>query len=360
MIQSVSGEAPLPEVPPFPTHVLPPIVHRYVSDAAHAIGVPDDLVAVPLLAAAAACIGSTASIVLKPGFEQRPILWAAVVAPPGSAKTPALDADTRALRELQYEAWRRHELEQENQPKENQDRTHKPPPLEHFFATNATMEALPPICQDSARVLVERDEFGVWVKSFDAHRGGRGGDRQDWLSCWAGKGLKIDRKTSDPLFILHPAISVVGGIQPDMLGQLRNDAGRDGFIDRIRFSYPDVSPALWSDDAISPEAFTDVLNLFRHLRRKDGHVAVRLSPEARRAFTAWYDDNQRLTMAALPGMAGVYAKLPNQVARLALALHCLTYPDDPRRPLSEATTDAAIEPGEYFRAHAHRVQTHFR
>jgi len=86
---------------------------------------------------------------------------------------------------------------------------------------------------------------------------------------------------------------------------------------------------------------------------------VHLSPEARRAFAAWYEDNQRLTMAALPGMAGVYAKLPNQVARLALALHCLTYPDDPRRPLSEATMDGAIELGEYFRAHAHRVQTHF-
>jgi hypothetical protein len=221
------------------------------------------------------------------------------------------------------------------------------------------MEALPPICQDSAGVLVERDELGAWVNSFDAHRGGRGGDRQDWLSSWSGKGLKIDRKTSDPLFILHPAISVVGGIQPDMLGQLRNDAGRDGFIDRILFSYPDVSPALWSDDAISPEAFTDLLNLFRHLRRVDGHVAVHLTPDAARAFAAWHDDNARQTTIALPAIAGVYAKLPNQVARLALVIHCLTYAEDPRRPLSLETMNSAIELGEYFRAHAHRVQTRF-
>ena len=177
--------------------------------------------------------------------------------------------------------------------------------------------------------MLERDEFGAWVNSFDAYRGGRGGDRQDWLSLWAGKGLKVDRKGADPLFIPHPAISVVGGIQPDMLRLLRNDAGQDGFIDRILFCSPDVSPAMWSDQTISPEAFTDVLNLFRHLRRKDGHVAVHLSPEARRAFAAWYDDNARLTMAALPGIAGVYAKLPNQVARLALVLHCLTHPMTP-------------------------------
>ena len=94
------------------------------------------------------------------------------------------------------------------------------------------------ICQDSPGVLLERDEFGAWVNSFDAYRGGRGGDRQDWLSLWAGKGLKVDRKGADPLFIPHPAISVVGGIQPDMLGLLRNDAGQDGFIDRILFSLP--------------------------------------------------------------------------------------------------------------------------
>ena len=47
VIHSLASGTPLPEVPPFPTHVLPPIVRRYVSEAAKAIGVPDDLVAVP-------------------------------------------------------------------------------------------------------------------------------------------------------------------------------------------------------------------------------------------------------------------------------------------------------------------------
>ena len=289
---------------------------------------------------------------LKPGFEQRPILWAAVVAPPGSAKTPGRMLARRPVRELQHEAWLRLQLERKDQPELKL-------PLEHYMTTDATKEALAVMCQESPGVLLERDEFGAWVNSFDAYRGGRGGDRQDWLSLWAGKGLKVDRKGADPLYIPHPAISVTGGIQPDMLGLLRNEAGQDGFIDRILFGFPDVSPALWSDHEITPEVFTDVLNLFRHLRRKDGHVAVQLSPEARRAFAAWYDDNARLTMAALPGIAGVYAKLPNQVARLALVLHCLTHPDDPRRPLSAETMDGAIELGEYFRAHAHRVQTHF-
>jgi hypothetical protein len=277
------------------------------------------------------------------------------VAPPGSAKTPAQDVGIRPLQELQYEAWLQYQVERGDQSVEHDGK----PVLKHFCTTDPTKEALAPMCLHSPGVLVERDEFGAWVKSFDAYRGGRGGDRQDWLSLWSGKGLKVDRRGADPLYIPHPAISVVGGIQPDMLQLLRNDAGQDGFVDRILFTYPDVSPAMWSDHAISPEALSDVLNVFRHLRHEDGHSVVSLSSEAARAFVAWYDDNQRLTMAAVPGIAGVYAKLPNQVARLALVLHCLTYPDDPRRPLSVEVMDGAIELGEYFRAHAHRVQTHF-
>jgi hypothetical protein len=214
------------------------------------------------------------------------------------------------------------------------------------------------MCLTAPGILVERDEFGAWVNSFDAYRSGRGGDRQDWLSFWSGKGIKVDRKSADAVFIRYPAISVVGGIQPDMLRLLRNEAARDGFIDRILFTYPDVSPAMWSDQAISPEAFSDVLNLFRRLRRLDGHVAVHLSPEAVRSWVAWYNENQRLTDAALPAIAGVYAKFPNQVARLALVLHGLSHADGPRRPLSPEVMDGAIELGEHFRVHAHRVQAH--
>nr|MDP9471891.1 hypothetical protein [Chloroflexota bacterium] len=49
----------IPPVPPFPVDVLPDAIRRYVSEAAAAIGVPAELVAVPLLACAAACIGRT-------------------------------------------------------------------------------------------------------------------------------------------------------------------------------------------------------------------------------------------------------------------------------------------------------------
>lgn len=53
--------------------------------------------------------------------------------------------------------------------------------------------------------------------------------------------------------------------------------------------------------------------------------------------------------------AGFYSKLPSQVARIALILHCLKRADDPRVMLGADTMADAIAVGEYFREHLDRV-----
>ncbi len=64
-------------------------------------------------------------------------------------------------------------------------------------------------------------------------------------------------------------------------------------------------------------------------------------------------------MAASPAVAGVYSKLTNQAARLALVLHCLWNPDDPARMVPRERVEDGIALAEYFRAHAHRALRHF-
>ncbi|MDP9411665.1 MAG: DUF3987 domain-containing protein, partial [Actinomycetota bacterium] len=226
----------LPPVPPFPVDVLPDAIRRYVSEAAAAIGVPPELVTVPLLACAAACIGRTRRIVLKDGFEQRPILWAAVVGRPGTAKSPALTAAQKLIDALQAEAHERYELAMSDYERELEEwkraeaKGPKPvkPILQHFYTTDATKEALAAITRYAPGVVVVRDELSAWVRGFDAYRKGKGGDRQDFLSLWAGAGLKVDRKLGEPLYVPEPTVSVVGGIQPDLLPELAHEAGQDG------------------------------------------------------------------------------------------------------------------------------------
>ncbi|MBI4498112.1 MAG: DUF3987 domain-containing protein [Chloroflexi bacterium] len=359
----VSGIA----VPPFPVHVLPPAPRKLVEAGSRALGAPPDMIAVPLLVFAGAAIGNTAALELKPGYVQRPTLYAGVVAPPGATKSPALDLARYPLDVLQQEALEQYRADlnaygEAVAAAKQGGASPKPerPRMGHYFSTDSTTEASAQMLEQSPGFALVRDELVSWVKSFDAYRSGRGGDRQNWLSLWAGAPLKVDRKSADPIYVPNPVIGVAGGIQPDLLRDLTDEAGRrDGFIERILWAYPDVASEHWTDDSVDPTVKEAVVALFRRLRLwQGGAQTVHLDAQARDLWRDWYNENARLTAAAAGLVQGVYAKVPLQAARLALILHCLTHPDR-SRDLDAETMAGALELTEYFRAHAHRVLMHF-
>ena len=372
---SPPGRSASPSDPPapFPTHVFPEALRDYVEAGAAAFGVPADMIAVPLLGFAAAALGTTIAVELKPGWQERPILWLAVVGRPGTGKSPALEYALAPLRALQDAAWRRYELalgaweSAQREAKAGRllhvDTPATRPEPESFFTTDATVEALARLSGQAAGLVVLRDELIGWVKSHDAYRAG--GDRQTHLSLWAGAALKVDRKTSAPLYVPRPCVSVVGGIQPDRLGELRAEAGQDdGFVDRVLASWPDAAPAKWTDASVLPETVAAAERLFARLRhvRTDGISATprptavaALNPEALHAFVCWHDDNAESVAAAQGLAAGCAAKYPRQAARIVAVLHALADPDDLHRPVTAETMTGAIEVIEYFRAHARRV-----
>jgi hypothetical protein len=237
--------------------------------------------------------------------------------------------------------------------------------MAHYFASDATLEALAVLLAGSPGVAMFRDELVSWVKACDAYRGGRGGDRQQWLSLWAGAPLKIDRKTADSIYVPRPTVCVTGGVQPDLLVELADEAGRrDGFVERILWSYPDTGHVEWSEAQLSNDTRKGLIAVFEQLRRAplpdpkaiDDHPTVRLGQQAKERFVAWFNDNARATHKATGLVQGVYAKLPNQLARIALVLHALKNPEHVAdKRVTGRTMEGAIELAEYFRAHAQRV-----
>lgn len=356
--------APAEPPPPFPVAVLPGVARRLVEETAAAIDVPPELVAVPLLTFAGAVIGNQCRVELKAGYVQYPSLFTAVVAVPGAAKTPALAAARAPLDALQQaarEAWSQARAAFEPGRTEGAPA----PRIQHYFSTVSTTEALAMMLTTSPGVVLIRDELAGWVASFDAYRGGKGGDRQTWLSLWASQPLKVDRKTSEMIYLPRPVVAVTGGIQPDVLDLLAAEASRrDGFLERILWSMPVTRAAHWNDTTTSEATTAAVTALFRRLRPEgsggapaDAAVAtVRLDAEARQQWAHWYDANARHTEASGGLLQGAYAKLPNQAARLALVLHCLRHPHDPAGfPLSAETLTGAEALTGYFIAHAARV-----
>jgi len=356
---------------PFPENIFPTAIDDYIQSGARSIGVPVEMIAVPLLVAAGSTIGNAVEIVLKRGFKQLPTLWAGIVAPPGTAKSPSFQAAQWPLHRLQhdsYELWQRARAGYETDldhwsTKPKADRGPKPeaPVLEHVYSTDPTLEALVAIVNGCRGVAILRDELSGMIGSFDKYRGGKGSDLQEYLQLWAGAPIKADRKGGGSIYAVHPVVGICGGIQPDILRGMHDTSGkRNGFIERFLLCVPDVEPKGWTEDDLDPGLLDPVVEAFQELRKiakpEDAErISVNLSVEARQTWIAWYDANANAIKLTTGLRSGFYSKLPNQIARIALVLHCLHHDKDPRPMISGATMANAIAVGEFFRDHLDRV-----
>jgi hypothetical protein len=381
-------------VPPFPLETLPAGFRVLVEDAAEHMVMPADYLAVPLLVTAGAAIGNALELEVKPGWTEGPNLYAASVGAPGSKKSPAHRLANRAIRRVQMRLKRQFDEERREyvaalaawDGAKRSERGAKPdePVFPHVLTTDSTTEALAPMLLTAKGVALCKDELVSWVTSMNQYRGGKGADRQHFLSMWSRELIKVDRKGAPPIVVAHPCLAVVGGIQPDMMSELADASRReDGFLDRLLWSYPPPLPDRWVDEGINEASLTAVEEVFELLHRLPIHVdeegdtapyVVRFSDKAKVLWRGWYDEHAaEQGSGAVPSrLRGPWAKLPAQLARLALILHAVTmvapgaadtYVETLKQavltPLSEKTLGAAMDLLDYFKAHARRVYHEF-
>jgi hypothetical protein len=344
-------------VTPFPIEVLPPVVQRYVAEAAASLPCPPEFVAVPLLVCAGAAIGRSVSIQLKLAYQEHPVLFAAIIGEPGAKKSPALSFARKPLDVLQEEAMERFRQERRGLSEEERAAQELDLQPDHLYTTDPTMEAVAKMAATSQGLVLCKDELVAWTRACDMYRAGKGTDRQSWLSLWTSSPLKVDRKGADSLHVPYPRVSVVGAIQPDMVGALADESRRqEGFMERILWAWPQPVRGHWTDVEVSREAEEAVIVVFRIMRGMAGPVLLGLSPEAKSSWVAWHDQLEDEIQDLQGPLAGTYSKLAGQTARLAVILHCLAHPGDEQARTVDATTMAgAVKLGEYFAAHARRV-----
>lgn len=378
---------PPPALAAFPVDVLPPSMRGLIVSAAASMLVPPEFVAVPLLVLAGAVIGNAWEIELKGGWKEGPNLYAAVVGDPGAKKTPALKMALRAIHSIQERlsadyrirkvAYEEEKALWERTPKKERGAPPEPPGYQHVWTADATTEALAGMLSGSKGLALIRDELVGWVKSMDAYRsGGKGADRQNYLSMWSRSPIKIDRKSSpEPIIVSRPCLSVFGGIQPDVLPDLVEQANRDdGFIDRLLFSYPDIGSDRWSNAGIDEAASVRVEELFSTLYDLNGAEmpsgdvvprVARLDRDALRIWGEWYNANaeEQRDDHLSSSLKGTWAKLPSQLARLTLILH-ITGAADQGIPvpawISAETLAAGADLVDYFKEHARAALAELR
>jgi hypothetical protein len=332
-----------------------------------------------------AAIGNARRLEVKPGWEESAVMFGSIVSPPGAKKTPASKEATAPAQKIQSALQREYRSRMDNYARELReyevDRKHcarqgepaPPPPrepvMERTLGSDTTVEALVDTLQDNPRgVLLERDELAGWVRSMDQYRsGGKGADRQFWLSAWSMRPATVDRRSRGGAVIIdRPFVSVFGGMQPAVLGELAA-ARDDGLIDRFLFAYPDPMPSRWTENEITAAARNNYAGLYGKLRQLHMPVddygdpdptVITFSHEAKELLRA--EINQHNAEMIEPGfpsyLEGPWAKLEGYMCRLALILAtCRAVSDNSPERVEASDVLSAYLLVQYFKNHARRV-----
>ena len=400
IIARLNGEPTAEELPPaksirkvttftpFPISLLPNPIRGYVSAAGDAIGIDPSFVALPIIAALGSAIGNTRRIELKPGWQEPPILWTAIVGDSGTLKTPSLSAATERLEYVQNKHFAEHQAAMdafvsaqlnyaanlEGWKKTKGVRGDAPeapqaPVMPRVMVSDVTVESLADRLQDSPRgLLLMRDELAGWLQSFGQYKAGKGGDVAHWLSMYNAKPLRIDRKTGSTFtFVPSAAVSICGGIQPETLRRcLSSEHWENGLAARLLLTAPPKRPRVWSEKSIPDKlryAVSDVFDLLLDLKfgtDADGNETPIIIPLDRQAKSVWIDFYNRhgIEQASLSGReAALWSKLEGTAPRLALVIHLIRCAAGDANPnaIDEASMTVAVSLAEWFGQEATRI-----
>ena len=306
------------------------------------MGVDPEAVLTHLLPIAAGLINPNSRVVAKRciNFVQPLLLYTGVVALTGARKTPTLDIVKQPLVKLQsaedakYEqALQRYEAEMQAIKETNSkgngggEFPQKPKPVREFYLDNATVESVDKVkCQqpDNGLTLI-KDELSGLFASHGAYKGGKGADKESYLSGWNGGGVKKNRAgDGSRVSLARDSLSITGGIQPDKLRELLGDfSDSQGEWARFLFYSMPMRPFKIPRDDTSYWLDGLLADIYEKI---DALPVLKLHFEklGQTYFDDWHDEKDEQKRAeSRPGLQAAIAKMPGQAVRLIGLLHIL-------------------------------------
>ncbi len=369
---------------PFPVDALPPVLRRIVVEGARQQNVDAAFFAVPLLPILTGAVGASRQVLVRRGWLEPSILWAAPVAVSGAGKSPPIEVMLRPLRQRDEDLLHRSHVAHEDHKarlaewnraqrrKDGADSGPAPEPPARLccLVDDVTCEALAVRLTENPRgCTLAADELATWLGSFDAYRSGRGADEAKWLGIYGARPLKVDRKVGGTIYVARPHVSVVGGIQPRVAARVLGKQQREsGLAARLLLAMPPTRACLWTDEYVPQATLDEYGRVVRSLldlsvAADQPTTTLRLSDEARDLFRAAHDEFAESGAAAASqgdeDAAASHAKLRSAVPRIALALHLARAAEggcaELAREVDGEAMAGAIAIGRYFGSEAQAI-----
>lgn len=336
-------------------------------ETAEAMPTSPEFLFTTLIPTAATLIGTSSRVVVKAKgkYKQPCLFWTVVTARSGQLKTPAQKVVIDPLVQLEIKANEQYQaaLEQYRidfatwKKDKNADPADEPkrPVRKRYITKDATIESLERIHGENPRgLLIHRDEIAEDFKADNAHRSGKGGDKEKKLDQWNGSPIIVDRKERE-IALERSSISRTGSIQWEVLQSLMGD-GRDdnGTFARWLFCAAESPPRfinLFEDD-LDTGIDELLMHLYKRLEKMPENRDYLLSLEAKQLFQQWQHELVRAELEEThPSLQLVYPKIEAYTARFALWLHLVNSAlaeVTPPAVVSDRTMSAAIKLAKYY------------
>ena len=294
-----------------------------------------EFIALPVLASR---IDSRTQLLINPGtdFSVPAVRWCGLVGETGTMKSPVIKRLLKPMSKHQHEIAETYKVVRKeydlahstwkaNKGKDKEEEPQAPPPMLDLFFSNFTIEAIVDAIQHYTEkgYLIFNDELAQFIKSLDAYRGGKGSDRQQWLTIWDAGGIKNNRKSSGSVFIPQVSISIIGGIQPQTIRNMIS--GDESNLDGLwhRFSYVELPETTIEPFTELTGDLTDELDKVYRALSEQPQQTYFFSLEAKPLWSEWHYEMQDKRLSATQEMLkGVYPKFQGICGRNALILHC--------------------------------------
>ncbi|KRP85949.1 hypothetical protein AOQ73_36330 [Bradyrhizobium pachyrhizi] len=342
-----------------PQDMLEGIVPRFLSafgkDRARSLGVNADAVTAAAVAVAGSLIPASNRLQMyqnRSSWSVLCVLWTALVGDPGSAKSAAVKAALAFAApvnkkwssefakemadfdraELAYSA--RSSKKKKSQEISSEDQhpadvmKPTPPKSRSKISNDSTTEAIVTRLAETpeiAPLIQYSDELSGWLGGMDAYRAKGSKDRSLWLEAKEGAPYRVDRQGRGSTEAPNLAVSIIGGIQDDLIARLAPDLETDGLLQRFalvairQLGLGEDNPENSAIEAAIPRVSLALASLEEATYRFDEKAAEELWTI--KAFKA-----REMTRPDIPsGLKTWLAKTDAEFGRYALAFHLLEW-----------------------------------
>lgn len=311
------------------------------------------------------------------------VVWFVIVAPSGSNKSYALKLPVEPLRQIDsqlYEDYRGRlakyketvsEMSSKSKRKGDQYDLSLPdePVCHSILIDDCTDEKRNEILFHSPNPLLSvYPEFGGFFADRSRYSSDGTSAISRLLKLFDGDDIKVDRKSGTTMLIREPKFNILGDIQPEIMVKEFGRATflRNGLNQRFLFAIDSECrvgerSVTAPDDAVLDQWAEMVKDIFAGSsdRRLFPSPLVRLSPEADKVYTRYYNEHQR-RKTECPGsyFGSIHSKLQIHILRFAGILHAAwVYAEPDRDPgiIAEDIMERAWLVADYFEAMAMKV-----